>query len=94
MEIKQIGIDTSKHVFTLHGVDVSGDTVMRRDLRRSAFEAYMAKLAPTEVALEACGGAYPWARRLMAMGHRVRLIPPQYVKPYVKRSKTDRAAAA
>lgn len=56
-------------------------------LRRSAFEAYMAKLAPTEVALEACGGARNWARRLMAMGHRVRLIPPQYVKAYVKRSK-------
>jgi transposase len=93
MDIKQIGIDTSKHVFTLHGVDASGAAVVRRDLRRSAFEAYMAKLAPTEVALEACGGAHHWARRLLAMGHRVRLIPPQYVKPYVKRSKTDRADA-
>ena len=50
----------------------------------------MAKLAPTEVALEACGGSHHWARRLEAMGHRVRLIPPQYVKPFVKRSKTDR----
>jgi hypothetical protein len=57
MEIRQIGIDTSKHVFTLHGVDASGAAVVRRDLKRSAFEAYMAKLAPTEVALEACGGA-------------------------------------
>lgn len=93
MEIKQIGIDTSKHVFTLHGVDASGAAILRRDLKRSAFEAYMAKLAPMEVALEACGGAHHWARRLMAMGHRVRLIPPQYVKPYVKRSKTDQADA-
>ena len=93
MEIKRIGVDTSKHVFTLHGVDASGAAVLRRDLRRGAFEAYMAKLAPTEVALEACGGAHHWARRLAAMGHRVRLIPPQYVKPYVKRGKTDRADA-
>lgn len=92
-QIKQIGVDTSKHVFTLHGVDASDAAVLRRDLRRGAFEAYMAKLAPTEVALEACGGAHHWARRLTAMGHRVRLIPPQYVKPYVKRSKTDRADA-
>jgi transposase len=93
MEIKRIGVDTSKHVFTLHGVDASGAAVLRRDLRRSAFEAYMAKLAPTEVALEACGGAHHWARRLTAMDHRVRLLPPQYVKAYVKRNKTDRADA-
>ncbi len=93
MEFMRIGVDTSKHVFTLHGVDASGAAGLRRDLRRGAFEAYMAKLAPTEVALEACGGAHHWARRLGAMGHRVRLIPPQYVKPYVKRGKTDRADA-
>ena len=93
MELTRVGVDTSKHVFTLHGVDASGAAVLRRDLRRSAFETYMAKLAPTEVALEACDGAHHWARRLTAMGHRVRLIPPQYVKPYVKRSKTDRADA-
>ncbi len=93
MEFKLVGIDTSKHVFTLHGMDASGAAVLRRDLRRSAFEAYMAKLAPTEVALETCEGAHHWARRLTAMGHRVRLIPPQYVKPFVKRSKTDRADA-
>ena len=93
MEFKLVGVDTSKHVFTLHGVDASGAAVLRRDLRRSAFETYMAKLAPTEVALEACGGAHHWARRLAAMGHRVRLIPPQYAKPFVKRSKTDRGRA-
>jgi transposase len=86
-------VDTSKHVFTLHAVDASGAAVLRRDLRRRAFEVYMAKLAPTEVALEACGGAHHWARQLTAMGHQVRLIPPQYGKPYVKRGKTDRADA-
>ncbi len=93
MELMRIAVDTSKHVFTLHGVDANGAAVLRRDLRRGAFEAFMAKLAPTEVALEACGGSHHWARRLGAMGHSVRLIPPQYVKPFVKRGKTDRADA-
>ena len=93
MELTRVGIDTSKHVFTVHGVDASGAVVLRRDLRRGLFEAFMGKLAPTEVALEACGGSHHWARRLTTMGHRVRLIPPQYVKPYVKRSKTDQADA-
>ena len=93
MQVSRIGVDTSKHVFTLHGVDASGTAVLRRDLRRPAFEAFMAKLPPIEVALEACGGSHHWARRLQAMGHRVWLISPQYVKPYVKRSKTDRADA-
>ena len=90
MELMRIAVDTSKHVFTLHGVDANGAAVLRRDLRRGAFEAFMAKLAPTEVALEACGGSHHWARRLGAMGHSVRLIPPQYVKPFVKRGKTGR----
>lgn len=93
MQVSRIGVDTSKHVFTLHGVDASGAAVLRRDLRRGAFETFMEKLPQTEVALEACGGSHHWARRLEAMGHTVRLIPPQYVKPYVKRSKTDRADA-
>ena len=93
MELELVGIDTSKHVFTLHGLDASGAAVLRRDLRRGPFEAFMGKLAPTEVAFEACGGSHHWARRLTAMGHRVRLIPPQYVKPFVKRSKTGRADA-
>ena len=93
MELMRIGVDTSKHVFTVHGVGASGAAVLRRDLRRGAFETFMSKLTPTEVALEACGGSHHWARRLASMGHRVRLIPPQYVKPYVKRSKTDRADA-
>jgi transposase len=94
MGYKRIAVDTSKHVFTLHGIDDAGDPVLRRDLKRADFEAFFATQAPCEVVLEACGGSHHWGRRLTALGHRVRLIPPQYVKPFVKRSKTDRADAA
>lgn len=90
MDYKRISIDTSKHVFTLHGVDHQDQVVLRRTLRRGPFEAFCSRMAPTEVALEACAGSHHWGRRLAAMGHRVKLIPPQYVKPFVKRSKNDR----
>jgi transposase len=90
MELKRIAIDTSKSVFTLHGVDAEERPVLRRDLRRGQLVAFFAKLAPTEVVLEACGGSHHWARTLSKLGHRVGLIPPQYVKPFVKRGKTDR----
>ena len=90
MNIKRIAVDTSKSVFTLHGVDAAEHVVLRRDLRRGAFEAFFAKLPPTDVVMEACGGAHHWGRRLGAMGHQVRLIAPQYVKPFVKRGKNDR----
>jgi transposase len=92
-EITRIGLDTSKAVFTLHGVDATGRALLRTNVRRSQLVAFFAKLAPTEVALEACGSSHHWARQLAAVGHRVRLIPPQYVKPYVKRGKNDRADA-
>lgn len=90
MELKRIAIDTSKHVFTLHGVDERDRPVLRRELRRARVEPFFAKLAPTEVALEACAGSHHWGRVLEGLGHRVRLIPPQYVKPFVKRAKNDR----
>ena len=90
MELKRIAIDTSKWVFTLHGVDAEERPVLRRDLRRGQLVAFFTKLAPTEVVLEACGGSHHWARTLSRLGHRVGLIPPQYVKPFVKRGKTDR----
>ncbi len=90
MEYKRISIDTSKHVFTIHGVDEKERPVLRYDLRRAQIERFFARLAPTEVALEACAGAHHWGRRLIALGHRVKLIPPQYVKPFVKRGKNDR----
>jgi transposase len=88
-EITRIAIDTSKAVFTLHGVDAAGRTVLRRNLRRRELLAFFEKLSPVEVVLEACGGSHHWARALTALGHRVRLIAPQYVKPFVKRSKND-----
>jgi transposase len=94
VEIIRIGVDTSKHVFTLHGVDAGGHAVLRRNLSRGQFEAFFAKLSPSDVALEACGASHHWGRRLQGMGHRVRLIPPAYVKPYVKRNKNDAADAA
>ena len=90
MEFKRISIDTSKHIFTLHGVDEQDRVILRRELRRAQIEAFFTKELPTEVALEACAGAHHWGRVLCAMGHRVKLIPPQYVKPFVKRSKNDR----
>jgi transposase len=90
MEFKRISIDTSKHVFTIHGVDDQERPLLRREIRRAQVEPFFAKLAPTEVVLEACAGSHHWGRVLGGMGHRVRLIPPQYVKPFVKRSKNDR----
>jgi len=90
MNLKRIGLDTSKAVFTLHGVDQDEKAVLRRDMRRAEMEAFFAKLPPTHVALEACGGSHHWGRRLAAMGHTVQLIPPQYVKPFVRRGKNDR----
>ncbi len=89
-QYKRVGIDTSKAVFTLHGVDQQDRPVLRINLRRAQMNPFFAKLPPTEIAMEACGGAHHWGRELAALGHEVRLIPPQYVKPYVKRGKNDR----
>ena len=89
-EISRIGLDTSKAVFTLHGVDQAGQPVLRVNLRRAQLISFFKKRPPTVVAMEACGGSHHWARKLTALGHEVRLIPPQYVKPYVKRGKNDR----
>jgi transposase len=89
-ELKRIAVDTSKSVFTLHGVDGEGRAVLRRDLKRAGFAAFFAKQGAMDVVLEACGGSHHWARVLGSYGHRVRLIPPQYVKPFVKRGKNDR----
>jgi transposase len=89
-EITRVAIDTSKSVFTLHAVDAQDRPVLRRNLRRRELLGFFAQLAPVEVVLEACGGSHHWGRRLSALGHRVRLIPAQYVKPFVKRGKNDR----
>jgi transposase len=90
MKFKRIAIDTSKHVFTLHGVDEQDRPVLRRELKRTQVGPFFAKLPATEVVLEACGGSHYWGRVLLRFGHQVRLIPPQYVKPFVKRAKNDR----
>ena len=89
-EITRIAIDTSKSVFTLHGTDANGRAVLRRNLRRHDMVPFFARRAPMEVVLEACGGSHHWGRVLAGLGHKVRLIPPQYVKPFVKRGKNDR----
>jgi transposase len=90
MKFKRIAVDTSKAVFTLHGVDEQDRPVLRQNLSRARFEAFLGKMSPTEVVLEACGSSHHWGRFLQGFGHTVRLIPPQYVKPFVKRGKNDR----
>jgi transposase len=92
-KIIRIGLDTSKSVFQLHGVDGAEQPVLRRKLRRGQVLGFFAGLSPLKVGLEACGAAYYWARELRALGHDVVLLPPQYVKPYVKRCKSDAADA-
>src|SRR5260370_9719505 len=88
-EISMIGLDLAKNVFQVHGVDASGSVVLRRQLRRGAVEKFFAQLAPCTVGIEACGSAHHWARVIGHYGHQVRLMPPAYVKPYVKRNKND-----
>lgn len=87
--IQVVGIDLAKNTFHLHGADAHGNAVMRKKLSRSKLTALMANLTPCLVGMEACGGSHDWARKLMAMGHDVRLISPQFVKPYVKSNKND-----
>jgi len=94
MTIIRIGLDTAKHVFQLHGVDASEAPVLRRQLRRSEVEKFFAKLPPTRIGLEACGASHHWARVLRGLGHDAVLLPPQYIKPYVKRGKNDAIDAA
>ena len=89
MMITRIGLDTSKHVFQIHGVDGNEQPVLRRQIRRSEVEKVFAKLPPTRIGLEACGASHHWARVLRSLGHEVMLIPPQYIKAYVKRGKND-----
>ena len=90
MEFARIAVDTSKSVFTMHGVDEQGRPILRQNLTRAQFEKFLGKMSPTEVVLEACGSSHHWGRLLLGLGHTVRLIPPQYVKPFVKRGKNDR----
>jgi transposase len=89
MQMTTIGIDLAKQVFQLHGVDVHGKTVLKKRLSRSALGPFMANVPPCRVGLEACASAHYWSRQLRAFGHDVRLMSPQFVKPYVKFQKND-----
>ena len=93
MEIMTIGLDLAKSVFQVHGVDAAGKTVVRKALRRAQVLTFFSKLPPCLVGIKACGTSHHWARELIKLGHDVRLMPPAYVKPYVKRGKTDAADA-
>ena len=93
MAATTIGLDLAKAVSQVHGVDVHGKVVMAKGLRRDGVLRFFANLPPCVVGLEACAGAHHWAREIARLGHTVRLMPPQYVKPYVKRHKNDRADA-
>jgi len=92
-DIIRVGIDTSKSVFQLHGVDAGEQPVLRRKLRRQQVLGFFEKLPRTRIGLEACGGTHHWGRELTALGHEVCLLPPQRVKPYVARNKNDAADA-
>jgi transposase len=92
-EIIRIGIDTSKSVFQLHGVDAAERPVLRKKVRRRDMLRFFANLPSTRIGIEACGGAHYWGRELTALGHEVVLLPPQYAKPYVMRGKNDAADA-
>ena len=93
-EVITIGVDVAKSVFQVHGVDDEGHVVIGRQLRRSRVLPFFKKQAPCLVGMEACATAHHWARQLIELGHEVKLMPPHYVKPYVKRSKNDAADAA
>jgi len=92
-EVITIGLDIAKHVFQVHGVDASGTVAVRRKLRRKEVLSFFEQLSPCLVGLEACATGHYWARELTALGHEARLMPPTYVKPYVKRQKNDAADA-
>jgi transposase len=92
-EIVTIGLDIAKSVFQVHGIDAAGQVVVRRRLRRSHVLRFFAGLAPCIVGIEACATSHHWSRQLQALGHSVKLMPPSYVKPYVKRQKNDMADA-
>jgi transposase len=89
MEITTIGLDLAKNIFQVHGIDAAGEVIVRKALRRDRMLPFFAKLPPCLVGIEACGTSHYWARELARLGHEVRLMPPAYVKPYVKRGKTD-----
>lgn len=93
MKITTIGIDLAKEVFQIHGVDMHSKTVLRKRLRRSEMTKFFVNLEPCLIGMEACGSSHHWARKLIEFGHTVKLMSPQFVKPYVKTNKHDMADA-
>ncbi len=93
MDITTVGLDLAKNVFQVHGINAAGDVIVRRRLRRAQVCMYFANLKPCLIGMEACGTSHFWARELVALGHEVKIIPPSYVKPYVRRGKNDAADA-
>jgi transposase len=91
--VTTIGLDIAKSVFQVHGADAEGNVIIRRKLKRRYIVAFFQKLPPCLVGIEACASSHHWSRELQALGHTVRLMPPAYVKPYVKRHKNDAADA-
>jgi transposase len=89
MKITTIGLDLAKNVFQVHGIDAAGAVVVCKALRRRQMIPFFTKLDPCLIGMEACATSHFWARELSALGHEVKLMPPAYVKPYVKRGKTD-----
>ena len=88
------GLDLAKHVFQVHGIDASGHVIVAKALRRKDVLSFFAQLPECLVGMEACGSAHYWARELIKLGHDARMMPPAYVKPYVRRQKNDAADAA
>lgn len=93
MQITTIGIDLAKNVFQVHGANERGKAVLRKQLKRDQVAAFFANMPPCLIGMEACGSAHHWARKLQELGHTVRLMAPQFVKPYVKSNKNDAADA-
>ena len=93
MKISTIGLDLAKEVFQIHAVDIHGKVVQKKKLKRKEMSTYFAQLEPCLIGMEACGSSHYWARKLQSMGHTVKLMAPQFVKPYVKTKKNDAADA-
>ena len=94
MQVATVGLDLAKRVFQVHAIDAAGEVVVRKALRRAQVLPFFAKLPPCLIGMGACGTSHHRARELIRLGHEVRLMPPAYVKAYVKRGKTDAADAA
>lgn len=90
MSVTTVGLDLAKSIFQIHGIDARGRAVLKRRIRRRGLLAFFEELPACLVGMEACSSAHHWARELVALGHDVRLVPPQYAKPYVKRTSRMR----